>query len=207
MTDMSGEAFFDLVADALQDAGYIVLPQIVAPMLIGLLRQSLAEQQGPNFRDAAIGRGGQQQLNQTVRSDRIRWLTADNQPDQQWLSLMDQLRIGLNRRLFMGLFDYESHYAWYRPGAFYRKHVDALPGSRNRILTTVLFLNENWQSDEGGELQLFDEQDQLLQQITPEAGTLVIFLSERFPHEVLPTRRGRGSIAGWFRVSNSHYGF
>jgi len=27
----------------------------------------------------------------------------------------------------------------------------------------------------------------------------VIFLSERFPHEVLPAKKKRHSIAGWFR--------
>jgi hypothetical protein len=30
-------------------------------------------------------------------------------------------------------------------------------------------------------------------------GTLVVFLSDRFPHEVLPARRERLSLAGWFR--------
>jgi len=32
---------------------------------------------------------------------------------------------------------------------------------------------------------------------------LVIFLSEEFPHEVLPANTHRYSIAGWFRVNNS----
>jgi SM-20-related protein len=30
---------------------------------------------------------------------------------------------------------------------------------------------------------------------------VVIFLSERIPHEVLPATRDRYSIAGWFRVN------
>lgn len=207
MADMSNEAFFDRVAAALEQPGYLVLPQLVDPALVAQLQQRLTQQHSAEFRDAAIGRGSQQQQNQTIRGDRIRWLSPDVQPDAQWLVLMEQLRVGLNQRLFMGLFDYESHYAWYRPGAFYRKHVDALPGSRNRILTTVLFLNEQWGATDGGELQIFDTENNLLQQVVPEAGTLVIFLSERFPHEVLTTHRGRGSIAGWFRLSNSHYGF
>jgi SM-20-related protein len=32
---------------------------------------------------------------------------------------------------------------------------------------------------------------------------LVVFLSEEFPHEVLPTATDRYSIAGWFRVNTS----
>ena len=42
-----------------------------------------------------------------------------------------------------------------------------------------------------------------LEQVRPEYGKLVIFLSEVFPHEVRPAQRERYSIAGWFRVNNS----
>ena len=35
----------------------------------------------------------------------------------------------------------------------------------------------------------------------PEGGTLVCFLSDRFHHEVLPARRERLSITGWFTRS------
>jgi SM-20-related protein len=36
--------------------------------------------------------------------------------------------------------------------------------------------------------------------VAPECGKLVIFLSEDFPHEVLPATQLRQSIAGWFRI-------
>ncbi|MBV1883381.1 MAG: 2OG-Fe(II) oxygenase [Pseudomonadales bacterium] len=32
-------------------------------------------------------------------------------------------------------------------------------------------------------------------------GTLVLFLSETFPHEVLKSQRQRLSLTGWFRVN------
>jgi len=35
--------------------------------------------------------------------------------------------------------------------------------------------------------------------LLPEAGTFVAFLAERFPHEVLPARRPRLALTGWFR--------
>jgi SM-20-related protein len=35
--------------------------------------------------------------------------------------------------------------------------------------------------------------------VLPEGGTLVAFLSERFQHEVLPARRERLALTGWFR--------
>ena len=197
----------DTIADALVENGYLILRDVIPTEITEALRLRVEEAPVEDFRFAAIGRGAEQQLNHDIRSDRIRWLAADSEPDNRYLALMESLREGLNQRLFMGLFDYESHYAWYRPGAFYQKHLDALRGSQNRILTTVFFLNHDWQAEQGGELKLYDEDDSLLHTVLPEFGTLVIFLSERFPHEVCPTERGRGSIAGWFRVSNSHYGF
>jgi SM-20-related protein len=39
--------------------------------------------------------------------------------------------------------------------------------------------------------------------IKPTAGTLVLFESERFVHEVLPAADKRYSIAGWFRKNAS----
>jgi len=39
--------------------------------------------------------------------------------------------------------------------------------------------------------------------VVPLFGTIVVFLSEEFPHEVLPARRDRFSVAGWFRVNAS----
>jgi len=39
--------------------------------------------------------------------------------------------------------------------------------------------------------------------VLPQLGTLVVFLSEEFPHEVLAAQRDRYSIAGWFRVNSS----
>ncbi|MCH1918768.1 2OG-Fe(II) oxygenase [Shewanella sp. A3A] len=207
MMNRFDDALLDTIADALVSDGYLILRDVLPQQLTEALRVRVEEAPVEDFRFAAIGRGGEQQLNHDIRSDRIRWLEPSSEPDSGYTMFMESLREGLNQRLFMGLFDYESHYAWYRPGAFYQKHLDALRGSQNRILTTVFFLNHEWQAEQGGELKLYDEDDQLLHTILPEFGTLVIFLSERFPHEVCPTQRGRGSIAGWFRVSNSHYGF
>ncbi|WP_255856521.1 2OG-Fe(II) oxygenase [Marinobacterium rhizophilum] len=42
-----------------------------------------------------------------------------------------------------------------------------------------------------------------MERVEPCYGTLVVFLSDRFPHEVLPARRQRLSLAGWYRVNNS----
>ena len=72
-----------------------------------------------------------------------------------------------------------------------------------RVLSTVFYLNENWQPGDGGELAIYDAEDQLITRVQPVLNRLVIFLSEEFPHEVLPAKNHRYSIAGWFRVNNS----
>jgi SM-20-related protein len=116
---------------------------------------------------------------------------------------MDEFRLAINQRLFLGLFDYESHYAIYPKGAFYKKHLDAFKGKSNRVLSTVFYLNKDWQAHNGGELLIYKpESEEVLETVQPNLGRLVIFLSEQFPHEVLPAQQQRYSIAGWFRVNN-----
>jgi SM-20-related protein len=100
----------------------------------------------------------------------------------------------------MGITYYESHFAIYDKGDFYETHLDAFKNSKNRVVTTVYYLNENWSEDDGGELVIYDEDNNYLTKVTPHANTLIVFLSDKFPHEVLPAKKKRFSIAGWFRV-------
>lgn len=207
MVSQLSEAMLDVIADALVDKGYIFLSDLVPTHISQMLLEKIQSTQAHELKAASIGRGIEQQLNPDIRRDRIQWLEESNEPDNQYLDVMMQLKNGLNRRLFMGLFDYESHYAVYQPGAFYKKHVDALKGSQNRILTTVFFLNPDWKMADCGELIIYDEAEIEIERIAPKMGHFVIFLSERFPHEVTQTLAQRNSIAGWFRVSNSVHGF
>ena len=77
-------------------------------------------------------------------------------------------------------------------------------GESNRILSLVVYLNPDWTADDQGELVLYrDEDDSQGIKVTPTFGTVVAFLSEEFPHEVLPANRDRYSIAGWYRLNTS----
>ena len=64
------------------------------------------------------------------------------------------------------------------------------------MLSVVLYLNEQWAEDDGGELRLFTEPTI---DVPPTGGKLVLFLSDSLEHQVLPTRRERLSLTGWFR--------
>lgn len=197
-------AVFDLIADALTTHGYCILPQLLPPALTHDLYRRVARLDEHNdLSQAGIGREQQYQLNEKIRTDETRWLDPSNSIDQAYLTHMSDFRLAMNQRLFLGLFDYESHYAHYPSGAFYKRHVDAFKGESNRVLTTVMYLNPFWQTRDGGQLQIYDiNDDNLIVSVEPEMGTFVVFLSEQFPHEVLPSKRDRYSIAGWFRIQD-----
>lgn len=191
---------YDTIADGLADAGYIVLEnplpqQLLAGLLVNLEPQKTA------LAPAGVGRKESYQLNTNVRGDAIQWLEPGAPAVTDFFSWMDKLREAINQRLFLGLYDFESHYAVYEPGSFYQKHRDAFRGKPGRKLSSVLYLNPGWDSSQGGELVLYDElgEEEVLR-VAPEYGKLILFLSEDFPHEVLPALAPRQSIAGWFRI-------
>lgn len=193
------------LVDALADRGYVVLDHWLSPDLVNALREELQSLSDSALTPAAIGRGSVQHIESSIRRDRTRWLNGGSAPQQQFLTLLERLRLEINRTLFMGLFEVEAHYAWYPPGAFYARHYDAFAGGdSNRVLSCVFYLNNEWQAADGGELVICDRADRELCRVPPEAGRAVMFLSEQFPHEVLPARRDRYSIAAWYRVNSSH---
>ena len=111
------------------------------------------------------------------------------------------MRLTLNRTLQLGLFEFESHFARYAAGTFYARHIDQFRGDSHRKLSCVLYLNENWQLEDGGELRFYLNGDGAeFEDVLPQGGRLVVFLSGQFAHEVLPAKRERMSIAGWFKT-------
>ena len=189
------------IAGQIEQRGYVLLEKPFDDALLHALL--LRCEEDARFRTAHIGRGADKRQISSVRGDVISWLSDTHGTDAAYLDLMEKLRLGLNERLFIGLFDYECHYAIYKEGTGYAKHTDVLTGRKNRVLSTVLYLNEDWQPGDGGELVLYDADGKMLETVAPRYGTMIIFLSESFPHEVLISQRTRRSIAGWFRVSGS----
>ena len=201
--DGDEQALFDRIATALTDQGYIILAAALAPDLIDALAIHFLSIDQNDFKAAGIGKE-HHQVNRFVRNDKIYWLDPDNTVVQAYLSWTEKLRLGLNRRLFLGLFDYECHYAYYPVGAFYKKHVDAFKGAPNRVVSSVLYLNPQWAPHDGGELLLYAAKGrQPIATIIPYYGMMVLFLSQKFPHEVRCAGKPRYSLAGWFRLNGS----
>lgn len=195
----------DQLLDALVEQGWFEWPNAVSDELCqALLEEVETYDEEGELQRAGIGRGDVHQLNKDIRRDQIKWIDGLTVAQNVYLQQMAQLQYQLNQALFLGLFEYECHFAVYKQGDFYKKHLDSFRGRANRMVTTVLYLNPDWQPEWGGELVLYNEDSSAkLAVVTPEMGKLAIFMSEQIPHEVLVTHQPRVSIAGWFRCNSS----
>ena len=172
---------------------FLAPPQVRALFDCAQLRRERGD-----FAVARIGGGPSLQHDPQIRGDSICWIAAPLLPaEQMLLEEFECLRLDLNAREQRGLFHLELHYAWYPPGAGYARHVDQPQRRAQRQVSLVLYLNEDWAPSAGGELRFFDAPDRH-RDIEPIAGRLVCFLTPGREHSVLPTRRDRLSISGWF---------
>lgn len=184
--------------DALSTQGYFVWDDFLTQEEVVALRDCIPE----NWKKARIGRNDDVARKATIRSDKIQWVRRDmGEPASLFLDKMEQIRLEANQAFFLGLFEYEAHFAKYEKGDFYQKHLDCFKGNENRRLTTVFYMNDEWSEEDAGELVVYDLKDNHIATIPPKGGRLLVFLSEQFPHEVLPTNTERFSIAGWFRIN------
>lgn len=153
------------------------------------------------FKPAKIGKSQQANLNSQIRSDSIYWIDHFPSQLQELSDFLAEFQRQINSQLFLSLKRYELHLSCYHSGSFYKTHIDRSQHNQNRILTFILYLNRGWTESDGGQLVIYspqNEQDTILK-ITPEFGTLVIFRSELYPHEVLTAHKERKALTGWFR--------
>ena len=190
------EDLYSQIADALVEDGYIVIQNALEASLIQELLQTAKNI--TNYKQAGISH--KSTLDKNRRKDKICWLDEQNEATCKYLDFTKGLQHYLNCQLYLGLKYNEAHFALYEPGDFYEKHLDAFKNSKNRVVTSVYYLNEEWNSEDGGELVIYDSNDKEIKKVTPNANTLVVFMSEYFVHEVLKAEKKRHSIAGWFRV-------
>jgi len=189
---------YSQITNALVDNGYIIIQNALDKnMPIKLLDLTNHES---HFKKAGISASPDLHIDSDKRRNKILWLDEDGQSQSEFLAFANGLQEYLNRSLYLGLSYYESHFSIYNQGDFYEKHLDAFKNSKNRVVTTVYYLNDAWSEKDGGELIIYNENDEEIAKVLPHSNTLVVFMSEIFPHEVLSTNKKRYSIAGWFRV-------
>jgi len=195
---MDNEKIYAKIADSLVKDGYLVMNDVFTKEFCNTLLDLAKDERG--FKKAGISKDEKLHIDSTKRGDKTKWLDGSVDVEKSYLEFMNSLSEYLNRTLYLGLNYYEAHFAIYDIDEFYEKHLDAFKGSKNRVVTTVFYLNENWNKDDGGEIVLYNEDNNVIKTLTPISNTLVVFLSEKFPHEVLKSKKKRYSIAGWFRV-------
>lgn len=156
------------------------------------------------FRSAKIGQLFDAGHHSTIRNDQICWLEEEcsDQAMKRYFSKIHALTKLLNQSLFLSLTSFETHFAIYQPGSFYRKHIDQFAKNKERQISCVYYLNESWQDDYAGQLKLYDHHDQLLANVLPQGNRFICFKSD-LPHEVCETKEIRYSIAGWLKTRSS----
>lgn len=195
----------DVLMEAMNLHGWATVPGYLERLdSCGLRVECQAAWEKGEFRRAGVGKGAGLEVRGEIRRDEVMWLDPDKDSKEQnnYLAILEILRLAMNRRFFLGLAEFEGHFAVYPEGAFYKPHLDRHSGTSDRIVTVILYLNPDWQPGDGGELRLWttagDREGEFVL-IEPRMGTLVSFMSGDFWHEVLPAKKSRMSITGWFR--------
>lgn len=185
----------------IEQQGWSVQEHFFSTELTQQLKNTLTSlRQKGIFKQAGIGRENNLHIEQSIRSDEICWFDEKKltESQQKFLNITQQLQDAINQKFYFGLFELEVHFALYLPNTFYKRHLDQHKNQDSRVLTVITYLNENWNKEDGGELQLYLKNGKTIS-VVPKAGTLVCFMSADFEHEVLPAKRERASLTGWFR--------
>lgn len=201
MTDV-----FEPIIDGILTDGYGIADNFLSSDEVTALGKQLRERRtAGQFRAAGIG-NQQVSVESSIRGDEILWVDeATATPDETaFLHRIGEFVNYVNQTCYLGLREYEFHYALYPRGTFYKRHLDQFRSDSRRKLSVVCYLNTNWQEADGGRLVLYvpESDGPTERQITilPMAGRLVCFESGRLEHEVLPATRERLSLTGWLKT-------
>lgn len=179
--------------------GYAVIDDLLPDAELQLIKDRFDElQEEDEFSKAGIGKQINFTIDKVVRGDFIRWIDPSDEqaPTYKVYEYINELIINLNRTCFLGIKDYETHYAFYPEGRGYQMHRDRFKNNPHRIVSFVFYLNENWKEGDGGELVLYNEEKEAIETLAPKANRLAVFLSETL-HEVKNCNNERRSITGW----------
>ena len=193
-------ANYEALITQLMEQRYGVMDNFLEPELIEKLQRALkVRHQAGLFKPAGIGRQKDFHKDVSYRNDQISWIEpgTDSGPEYEFQDLMLGFMQYLNRTCYTSLKSSEFHFAIYPEGSFYKRHLDQFKSDSGRQFSVVSYLNDNWTSEDGGELVLYLPEGP--KSVLPLAGRVVFFKSDELEHEVLPAKKDRWSITGWLK--------
>ncbi|MEQ1724101.1 MAG: 2OG-Fe(II) oxygenase [Pseudobdellovibrio sp.] len=184
--------------DELAEQDWTLIPVDLAQAL--KLRKSAEDKfKAQKFKPATLNRSLTPE--KSIRNDSIFWLgeSSDliNADDKTALEQINLLTSELKEYFRTSLNSSECHYAVYEAGHFYHRHQDLTANNNKRVFSFVVYLNESWNSDDGGQLVGYSGLEKVFT-IEPQMGQMILFKSE-LEHEVLKTNKARYSLTGWLR--------
>ena len=191
--------FEDLIASYIENKVGIS-EHFLTDELANNLKQNLYSLNEKNLlKEAGTGNSDAIAYDSAVRSDSIYWLDKkhNNAFENEFFKHIEDFIRYLNQSCYTGITGYEFHYSLYEKGDFYLKHLDQFQNNSSRKFSMISYLNSDWQTGDGGELLIHQENNN--QKITPTQGKTVFFKSDELVHEVLLTHNTRMSITGWLK--------
>jgi len=193
---------FELLIEGVVAKGYAVCDDFLEPHEVENLLTTFAKRyQSGKFREASIGKQSEAHKAALIRGDEILWLETNSlDVAERMLLNKNQAFVDyLNQTCYLGIVDTEIHFAKYDVGKFYRRHRDTFQAQKGRILSVIYYLNPNWLPEHGGNLIIYTLENGIEKKIviSPLAGRLVCFESEKLEHEVSEAFAERFSISGW----------
>lgn len=154
------------------------------------------------FGPALIGHEKEKSRVESVRGDFTYWIDPLSPPKEfeKVIVILNSLKEELNKSFFLGLKEFECHLAYYPEGAFYKKHLDRFERDSSRAFSFIFYLNDDWKEENHGELVIYNKQGEVLSKVLPVGGTMVGFMSEDLPHEVMAGTKERRSLTGWMHT-------
>ncbi|MBI1222522.1 MAG: 2OG-Fe(II) oxygenase [Bacteroidetes bacterium] len=179
------------------EQGFVAIDSFLPPDLYAQMHQRIKELLlHDELEQAGIGSQQDYIIREAIRGDSISWLDESHPSESLYLEEMMQMMERLNRGFMLSLSGMEFHFAAYPKDSYYKKHLDQFKERNNRLISLIVYLNDNWTPDDAGELRIYLKDG--VQDIAPIGNRAVLFRSDTLEHEVLPTKRIRKSITGWF---------
>ncbi|GMH93071.1 hypothetical protein TL16_g12529 [Triparma laevis f. inornata] len=197
------------ILNELSSQDYAIVPNFLTEEQVDAIIEDIHSLRSDDkFSVAGIGQDASNTINSSIRKTETMFIYPKLQFPTPALTFLyptlSKLSSTLTSKFNLNLspFLHEALYAYYPHGGYYKRHVDAVPSSASilRSFSFLIYLNKSWKPEDGGCLRLYTDvdDDSKYKDVEPTSGKLVIFKSDKLPHEVLETSAERLAVVGWF---------